>query len=361
MTDENDTMNIDDHTISIHGAGLSGLASAITLARGGYSVDVHERGPYPGARFRCDFQGLRNYGEQTLDPLEELTAVGLKVEPVGRIHRIVRFSPSHQIEVTSAERPLLYIMQRGVAERALDAQLARVAAAAGVRVHYVSNAPPSTSAIIATGPQNIDVWVYGKIYTDVDQFSTEEMMRSAYVFLDNRYAPQGYLYVLPGAERGEVEIITNCYTKGAMDHATLGTYFDRALQELPLLAELTAGASVKCEVRGTACNGGLPVRTCEGGAYYVGEAAGLQDPAAGFGMRIALLSGYCAASAIIGDEGYDTILDDMLGDELRFATDRARRLRHLSNDEIDAVFGTIEAKLGRSITIEQYEQFRGAI
>lgn len=65
-----------DSVIQIAGAGPAGLASAITLARAGRRVIVHEAQREIGYRFQNDLQGLENWtAEQGV--LEELDGLGL--------------------------------------------------------------------------------------------------------------------------------------------------------------------------------------------------------------------------------------------------------------------------------------------
>ena len=47
--------------VDILGAGLSGLSSAIVLAKSGKEVHVHEVRQDSGARFDGDFQGIENW------------------------------------------------------------------------------------------------------------------------------------------------------------------------------------------------------------------------------------------------------------------------------------------------------------
>ena len=52
------TMANESKPIVIMGAGLSGLAASIILAKGGKKVIVHDIRENSGARFDGDFQGL---------------------------------------------------------------------------------------------------------------------------------------------------------------------------------------------------------------------------------------------------------------------------------------------------------------
>ena len=62
--------------ITIAGAGPAGLAAAITLARAGRRVVVHEARNEVGARFGGDLQGLENWTSRD-DVLEDLRQLGI--------------------------------------------------------------------------------------------------------------------------------------------------------------------------------------------------------------------------------------------------------------------------------------------
>jgi flavin-dependent dehydrogenase len=61
----------------------------------------------------------------------------------------------------------------------------------------------------------------------------------------------------------------------------------------------------------------------KGRVYYVGEAAGFQDPFRGFGMNYALESGYLAAKALLEGKDYDRMWKEQF--KSRIKTDLFRR------------------------------------
>ena len=62
--------------VDILGAGLSGLSSAIVLAKSGKEVHVHEVRQDSGARFDGDFQGIENWTSER-DFFDEMREWGL--------------------------------------------------------------------------------------------------------------------------------------------------------------------------------------------------------------------------------------------------------------------------------------------
>lgn len=61
----------------------------------------------------------------------------------------------------------------------------------------------------------------------------------------------------------------------------------------------------------------VPKSAIKDGRLYVGEAAGFQDPARGFGMNYALETGKLAADSIINNQNYDELWKKQLGFQLK--------------------------------------------
>src|SRR3989304_10556320 len=124
--------------VKILGAGPSGLAAAITLARGGRRVVVHERRRVAGGRFHDDFQGLENWSSDT-DVVEELAGAGIRFNfdctPVfhGTIYD-ARMRPA----LVRSRDPLVYLVRRGRQPGSLDSGLAEQALEAGVELRFGS-------------------------------------------------------------------------------------------------------------------------------------------------------------------------------------------------------------------------------
>lgn len=99
--------------VHISGAGPAGLTAAITLAKAGRRIIVHERQQAVGLRFHGDFQGQENWTSGT-DLLAELQAMGIEPDYAPTpFHALTAFDADGQAFHFTSGSPLFYLVRRG--------------------------------------------------------------------------------------------------------------------------------------------------------------------------------------------------------------------------------------------------------
>ncbi len=339
--------------IKILGAGVSGLSAAIALAKNRYKVEVFEKSLHAGGRFKRDFQSLRNFGNKNIEPIKEFEKLGFYIKPYKKLMRIVRYSRSHSFEVVSDNKPIYYLVLRGENKNSIDSQLANLAVNQGANINYNIKLNINEADIVATGPSQADSFAYGGVYEDT------KIDNTGYVFLDKNYSPDGYFYVLPGEKKGEA-VVVNCAGDSTVGVQILKTFYNKAIQENEILKDLLDGATRKTVQGAIGCRTLLD-RPYQHGRYYVGEAAGLQDVTAGFGIRYAVISGYLAAQSILTGEDYNEKIVKTFKSQLQFERKRSENFKKMTNDDLNKIFRSINEKFGHELTVEEYESLRGDI
>lgn len=275
--------------IRIAGSGPAGLTAAINLAKGGRRVEVFEKRPDSGRRFRGDLQGLDNW-----------SVIGNISDQLGEMGLRINFdcTPFTALTVTNVAkvwhftlpRPAFYLVKRGSAPGCLDQGLKEQALELGVTIHYNRPLADADADIVATGPRPHHLFALDKGIV----FNTS-MANGAYGLVDNGAAFRGYAYLL----------VVNGY--GCICTVLFDAFHDirRCLDETKLIfAKL-----IPLDIQNPRPAGGMgtfafPARFRLGTTLYAGEAAGLQDLLWGFGMRSAITSGYLAAQSLMNGEDY---------------------------------------------------------
>ncbi len=289
---ENSIKNTSKDFVQIAGAGPSGLAAAITLARAGVSVQVHEARKEVGYRFQGDFQGLENWTTEQ-DALHWMQEKGLPTdfEKIASYEGKV-FDDRGKLYKMSSDKPFFYLLERGPGKGSLDTALLNQARELGVDIVFNSRLKNiQGKGVLAIGPKAADAIAVGY------HFETK-MDNGFWVICDDNLAPKGYAYLLVMNGRGTIK---SCMFSGFKDEQL---YVKRTVAAFEKLVGLKM---INPQAHGGAGNFHIPASAIHGGHPMVGEQAGFQDTLWGFGMRQAMSSGVLAAQSILTGENYDTL------------------------------------------------------
>jgi flavin-dependent dehydrogenase len=276
--------------VHIAGAGPAGLAAAMTLARAGRPVVVHEAAAEVGHRFRRDLQGLENWTTEG-DVLDALTELG--IDPAFRRVGCCRgtvFDAWGEAHAVQSTQPLFYLVERGPRPGSLDAAMLVQALDLGVEVRFRSRVGglPAPS-IQATGPMTADAVAVGY------HFETS-LPDGFWAICDDRVAPKGYAYLLVMEGWGTVK---TCLFRGFAQHRV---FLERTLEAF----RRHVGLDMRKPVRHAGVGHFRIARPGVGDAPQVGERSGVQDALWGFGIRAAILSGVLAARSLLDATDYGT-------------------------------------------------------
>ena len=289
--------------IKILGAGISGLCAAINLAKAGYTVDVFEKRKDCGKRFHGDLEGFENWSSNE-NVLDEIQTCNLKINFDCNAFKSICLTDGETILKETFEKPIFYIVRRGVFKNSLDQGFKNQALDLGVNINFNSNIQKEDVDIVSIGVAENRIIAVAKGIT----FDTEAE-DIAVSLLNNTASNNGYSYLLINNGYGTMCSV-NYYIKGI----DINTYFKKTYEiftklfDFDIRNEKTAGG-VGCFL--------IKPRLIENGKIYTGEAAGLQDFLWGFGMRYAVISGYLAATSIIENKNYKELIKNKLSARIK--------------------------------------------
>ncbi len=287
-----------DRPVRIAGAGPSGLAAAISLARAGRSVEVHEAKSDVGMRFIGDLQIIEGASEREPVP-DFLERIGIAHDFYFRPADWATFYDHRGVaRVIRSSQPFGWFIRRGAEEGTLDRGLLAQARNAGATVIFNSRLAAESADIVATGPASPDGLAREMTWR------TGEPERID-VFFNHRLAPGGYsyLFILDGIATFGCAIVA--------DFKRIDDYFQHSLAAAQRMHRFEIPADAR--VGYSYMNFHLKRHATASGARYVGEAAGFQDYLFGLGLRYALTSGHLAARSILENRDFDELWQRELG------------------------------------------------
>ena len=277
-------------TITIAGAGPSGLAAAIALARAGRAVEVHEAKRDVGVRFIGDLQIIEGSSER--EPvLEFLERIGVERNFWHRPATSATFFDHKNVSRTiRSDEPFGYFVRRGAEPETLDRGLLAQAQQLGVNVIF--NSRIQDADIIATGPATPDGLAREMTWSTSDEERVD-------VFFNHHLSPGGYSYmfILDGIATFGCAIVA--------DFKKIDEYFEHSLQAAQRAHPFEIPEATRTGY--SYMNFHLKQSAKKNGARYVGEAAGFQDYLFGLGIRYALTSGWLAAQSILQNRDFDEL------------------------------------------------------
>ena len=284
--------------IRIAGAGPSGLAAAIVLARAGRAVEVHEAKADVGTRFIGDLQIIESASEREPVP-SFLDRIGVERNFYFRAADWATFYDARRIaRVIRSGEPYGWFIRRGPEDGTLDRGLLQQARAAGANVIFNSRLSVDEADVVATGPASPDGLAREMTWR------TGEPERID-VFFNHKLSPGGYFYlfILDGIATFGCAIVA--------DFKRIDEYFAHSMEAAQQLHPFQVPAETRTGY--SYMNFHLKQRATNGHALYVGEAAGGQDYLFGLGIRYALTSGYLAARSILEERDFDELWQSELG------------------------------------------------
>jgi len=333
--------------ISILGAGISGLTAAVCLSFSGKNVVIYEKESDVGLNYKNELQAYKNYDHKELDSLITLQEIGLEVRPYSEIHKVIKYSSDNtKREIIDKKNPIYYLFLRGSKKEnlpSIEMQLKQQAKELGVK--FVFSKSIDNCDIIATGTRRPNILSYGGVFNNVS------MENAVYVLYDFKFAPKGYIYVLPYHDKKAL-IANVCFDKTGMNKVK--NLFNRLLKENKEIKEIIKNSELLYTRYGTGGYDRDLLRENRQNGFSIGEAGGFIDPARGFGLKYAFLSGYLVAKAINENLSFEELWQKRFGKELKQGYERRAIFNKLDNDKLSDLI----KKMDKKSSVKEYESKR---
>lgn len=335
--------------IAIMGAGLSGLACAITLEKQGITPVIFEQRSQVGDRFVNGEILMPILERPVRDNIAYLAEKhGIFLQPLSNIKTLIVHSEHEQARISGN---LGFVNARGREADSFENQLARQ-----VKSKIIFNSQASyeellgdfTHVVLATGDaayaaklqdfqQDLTVTLKGvTVEGSFDRFTVAS-------WLDNRLAPQGYGYLIPFSEKEATVVIGYPdYPQNTEQDINIlwDRFYHRVCQDLNQTLKVTDRFEITRYIMGICKYPRI------GNTFFVGNCFGTMMPFMGFGQFPSILSGIYAAQDLCGLGNYEQ-LTKHLRVSYRNSLVMRRSFEQLNNRKLDMVVKSLNGYWGK--------------
>ncbi|MGC5325079.1 NAD(P)-binding protein [Brevibacillus sp. SYSU BS000544] len=337
--------------VAIMGAGLSGLACALTLERNGIEPFIFESRSEVGDRFVNGEVLLSIFTRPVHDCIASMSEqYGIYLQPTGNIQKMTIYSKHEKAIV---EGHLGFTNIRGKEQDSFEKQLARQIKS---QITFQSNKTYEellgdfTHVVMATGDGEYakrtknyreDFTVSIKGATVEGEFDRYEVR----TWIDYDITPFGYAYLIPYSQK-EANIVIAIPDIQANQNRDKQVLWDAFYSKV--CSELNQSLRVTDQFQIT----GYPIGICHtariGNTFYVGNCFGSMMPFMGFGQYAALLTGIFAAYDLCGLGNYIE-LTRPLRKSYENSLVLRRAMEQLSNDTLDQIIHMLSGYWGEKL------------
>nr|WP_245345459.1 NAD(P)-binding protein [Halobacillus andaensis] len=329
------------------GAGLSGLACALTLEKYGYEADIYEKRSMVGDRFviaEAMFSMFHTPFDDAVKFLSENHDIHLK--PSSNIQKLYVYSEK---ETSCLEGHLGFTNMRGKHPESYEKQLAsqlKGSITYNQNASYDEISKGYTHVVMATGDaldtkklQPYDVAFKASFRGAVIEGDFDKT--EVHVFFNNDYAPKGMGYILPHSDQeATIVLVYPQYPENeGLDKEQLwGKFLAECSRRLDQDFKIINDYSLEDYRIGTTKTARI------GNTFFVGNCWGAIKPVFGFGQFESMLTGIYAAHDIAGIGSYEKLVQPLYQSYHDSLTLR-RAIEKMDNKQLDRLNKSLDHAL----------------
>lgn len=337
--------------VAIMGAGLSGLACAITLEKNGITPTIFEKRSRVGDRFVNGEILLSIFSRPVHDCIASLSdEFGIYLKPTSNIQRMELFSKNEKAVIKGH---LGFTNIRGKEQDSFESQLEKQIKAA---IHFNSEktyeqlVSSYSHVILATGDgeyakrtrnyrEDLTVSIKGaSVEGGFDRYSVT-------AWVDYDLAPFGYCFLIPYSEKEANITLAIPELPKNMD-IKINKLWDKFYETVR--SQLNQELPITDQFQITKYSIGICQSARIGNTFYVGNCFGTMMPFMGFGQYASILSGVYAAYDLCGLGKYEELIKP-----LRQSYDNSlvlrRGMEQLSNQGLDRIIHALQGDIGEKL------------